>query len=172
MTTTRVVRAGAGLCVVAALAVAVQGAQTSEPARAVPTYTKDVASIIYKNCTTCHRSGEIAPMSLLTYKDARPWAKSIREEVSTGAMPPWHDDPAHGEFTNDRRLSDHEKETIVRWVNAGAPEGDPADLPSQPKYADGWQMGQPDAVFSMTEDYPIPADGTVEYKYFQVQTSF
>ena len=166
------VAAAAGWWIVV-LVVGVRSAQDAgPPSGTAPTFSKDIAPIVYKNCTTCHRPGEIAPMSLLTYKDARPWAKSIREEVSIGAMPPWHADPAHGEFANDRRLSDRDKETIVRWVDAGAPEGDPADLPPQPKYADGWQIGQPDAVFSMNEGYAIPADGTVEYKYFQVQTSF
>src|SRR5262249_18311449 len=124
------------------------------------------------NCATCHRPGEIAPMSLLTYKDARPWAKSIREEVATGAMPPWHADPSHGQFANDRRLNETDKDTILKWVSAGAPEGDPADLPPAPKYVDGWQIGQPDAVVSMNEDYSVPADGTVEYKYFSVPTNF
>jgi hypothetical protein len=164
--------AAIGVCAVV-LTAGVQGAQqTPEATRPVPTYTKDVAPILYKNCTTCHRPGEIAPMSLLTYKDARPWAKSIREEVASGMMPPWHADPAHGRFVNDRRLSDADKDTIVGWASAGAPEGDPADLPAAPKYADGWQIGQPDAIVSMAEDYPIPADGTVEYKYFSVPTTF
>jgi hypothetical protein len=137
-----------------------------------PTFTGDVAPIFYQNCTSCHRPGEIAPMSLLTYKDARPWARAIRDRVSAGTMPPWHADPAHGDFANDRRLTDRDKDTIVRWVDAGAPEGDPANLPPSPRYADGWQIGEPDAVFTMTEDYSIPASGTVEYKYFQVQTNF
>src|SRR5919201_1583317 len=69
-----------------------------------PTFSKDVAPVFYQNCTSCHRPGEIAPMSLLTYKDARPWARAIRERVTAGTMPPWHADPAHGEFANDRRL--------------------------------------------------------------------
>jgi hypothetical protein len=148
--------------------------QYAKPAAAAdaPTFTKDVAPILYKNCTNCHRPGEIAPMSLLTFKDARPWAKSISENVSKGLMPPWHADPAHGQFLNDRRLSDGEKETILTWVAAGAPEGNPADLPAQPKYADGWLMGEPDLVLAMSEDYPIPASGTIEYKYFEVPTNF
>jgi hypothetical protein len=137
-----------------------------------PTFSKDVAPILYKNCTNCHRPGEIAPMSLLTYRDARPWAKSIATRVARGTMPPWHADPAHGEFSNDRRLSAADKDTIERWVNAGAPEGNPADLPTAPVYADGWLIPQPDAVFSMQEDYPIPASGTVAYQYFEVKTNF
>src|SRR5579872_7397774 len=97
--------------------------QAAEPQP--PTFSQDVAPILYKNCTNCHRPGEIAPMSFLTYKDARPWARSIANQVSRGIMPPWHSDPSHGEFLNDRRLSTAEKETIVKWVSAGAPEGDP-----------------------------------------------
>jgi len=161
--------AAASACAVAAVIATVHGARAEGDA---PTFSKDVAPIVFKHCATCHRPGEIAPMSLLSYKDARPWAKSIGEEVSMGAMPPWHADPAHGQFANDRRLSDAEKDTIVRWASAGAPEGDPADLPPTPKFPEGWQIGQPDAVVSMTEDYPVPADGTVEYKYFSVPTNF
>jgi len=138
----------------------------------VPTFTKDVAPIFYKSCTNCHRPGEIGPMALVTYQDARPWAKSIAAKVASGAMPPWHADPAYGAFLNDRRLSDAEKETILKWVSSGAPEGNPAALPAVPKYADGWQIGQPDAVFTIGEDYPVPASGTIEYKYFEVPTNF
>jgi hypothetical protein len=145
---------------------------TQAAAQAAPTFSKDVAPILYKNCTTCHRPGEIAPMSLLTFKDARPWVKSIGTQVEKGAMPPWHADPSHGEFLNDRRLSAAEKDTILSWVNAGAPEGDPKDLPAAPKYAQGWAIGEPDAVFAMQEDYPLPATGTVAYQYFEVPTSF
>jgi hypothetical protein len=137
-----------------------------------PTFSKDVAPILYKSCTTCHRPGEIAPMSLLTFRDARPWVKSIAAQVQKGTMPPWHADPSYGEFLNDRRLSAAEKDTIVRWVNAGAPEGDPRDLPAQPKYAEGWSIGEPDAVFAMQEDYPLPASGTIAYQYFEVPTTF
>lgn len=93
-----------------------------------PTFSRDVAPIFYENCTSCHRPDHIAPMSLLTYKDARPWARSIAAAVRTGTMPPWHADPAIGEFRNERRLSDAQKATILRWVEAGAPEGDPRDL--------------------------------------------
>jgi hypothetical protein len=151
-------------------AVAVAGpASAQSPA---PTYSKDVAPILYKNCTNCHRPGEIAPMSLLTFADSRPWVKSIGARVSKGTMPPWHADPTHGEFLNDRRLSASEKDTILRWVNAGGPEGNPKDLPAQPTYATGWSIGEPDAVLSMQEDYPLPASGTVAYQYFEVPTNF
>jgi len=135
------------------------------------TYSRDVAPILYKNCTNCHRPGEIAPMSLLNYADTRPWAKAIAAQVSRGTMPPWHADPSHGEFLNDRRLSEEDKATIVKWVSAGAPEGDRASAPPTPTYASGWTMGDPDAVFSMQEDYPVPAEGTIAYQYLQVPTN-
>jgi hypothetical protein len=136
-----------------------------------PTFNKDVAPILYKNCTNCHRPGEIAPMPLLTYQDARPWAKSIGRQVSLGAMPPWHGESQHHDFLNDRRLSEAEKATLVGWANGGAPEGDRADLTPAPSYTEGWQIGQPDAVFAINEDYPVRADGTIAYQYFEVPTN-
>lgn len=138
----------------------------------VPTFTKDVAPILYENCASCHRPGEIAPMSLLTYKDARPWAKAIRDEVSDGTMPPWHADPKHGTFLNDRSLSDAEKVTLTRWANGGAPEGDPNDLPALPPFVEGWQLGEPDTVLQLPVEYRVPADGFVEYEYFEIPTNF
>src|SRR6476469_11268231 len=116
------------LCVAGAMHLAAQST-TPGGASSTPTFARDVAPIFYKNCTNCHRPGELAPMSLLTYKDARPWAKSIATNVSKGAMPPWHADPKHGEFLNDRRLSDKDKATLVAWASGGAPEGNAADLP-------------------------------------------
>jgi hypothetical protein len=138
----------------------------------IVTFNKDVAPILYKNCAECHRAGEIAPMSLITYKEARPWARSIKEKVLVREMPPWHADPRHGQFLNDRRLSQQDVDTIVAWVDQGAKEGEPGDLPAPPKYPDGWNIGKPDAVFYLPEEYPVPADGVVEYKYFTVDTKF
>src|ERR1044071_4313657 len=86
------------------------------------TFSKDVAPILFKNCASCHRQGELAPMSLLTYKDARPWARSIREKVVTRQMPPWHADPSYGHFINDARLSQEEIDTIAGWADGGAKE--------------------------------------------------
>src|SRR4051812_12814916 len=177
---TRTTVAAATFALIAGVVSATLGAQSPKAttvraatttAGALPTFAKDVAPIFYKNCTNCHRPGEIAPMSLLTYKDARPWAKSIATQVGKGAMPPWHADPSHGEFLNDRRLSAAEKDTIVKWASSGAPEGKPSDLPAAPTYATEWTIGQPDAVFSMAEDYPIPAEGTIAYQYFEVPTN-
>ena len=147
-------------------------AAAPERAATVPTFARDVAPILYKNCTSCHRPGEIAPMSLLTYEDARPYAQSIRDEVGEGHMPPWHADAPAGTFENERRLSEADRNTLFDWIDGGAPKGDPKDLPPQPHYADGWMIGKPDAVFEMQEDYKIPAKGTIAYEYFYIPTNF
>jgi mono/diheme cytochrome c family protein len=140
---------------------------------AAVTFTRDVAPILYANCATCHRPGEMAPMSLMTYKEVRPWAKSIREKVLNREMPPWFADPNHGEFRNDPSLTQQQLDTIRAWVDAGAKEGDPKDLPAAPKFSDtGWKFGEPDAVFSLTEEAEIPADGAVPYRYWAVPTNF
>lgn len=137
------------------------------------TFTKDVASILHKNCATCHRAGEIAPMSLLTFKDVRPWAKSIREVVVERRMPPWLADPNHGEFKNDSRLSQKDIDTIVAWVDGGAKEGDPKDMPKAPTFpSEGWKRGTPDVVLSMTVEASVPSDGVVAYRHFAVPTNF
>lgn len=136
------------------------------------TFTKDVAPIFYKNCVSCHRAGEVAPMSLITYKEARPWARSIKEKVAMRVMPPWHADPHYGPYANDRTMTAQEVDTVVAWVDQGAKEGDPRDLPAPPAFADGWNIGKPDAVFHMPEEYNVPASGVVEYKYFSVKTDF
>src|SRR6266436_3594586 len=103
-------------------------------AAAAPTFSKDVAPILYQRCVQCHRPNDIAPMSLLDYKSARPWAKAIREAVLSRKMPPWFADPHYGAFSNDARLADREIETVKAWVDAGAPEGDARDLPPAPVF--------------------------------------
>jgi len=162
----------AALAAVPLVTTILTAAAAAQAPAAVPTFTKDVAPILYKNCTTCHRPGEIAPMSLLTYEDARPYAKAIRDEIGEGHMPPWHADAPAGTFENERRLGDADKKTILDWIAGGAPRGNPRDQPPQPQYADGWQIGKPDVVFEMQEDYKIPAKGTVEYEYFYIPTNF
>ena len=156
-----------------ALAVAgLVGHAASVSAQPTPTFSKDVAPILYKNCANCHRAGEIGPMPLLSYKDARPYARAISTRVENGTMPPWHaDDPSRTRFLNDRSLSSAEKDVLVRWARGGAPEGNPKDLPAPPQFADGWMMGKPEAVFTMQEDYPIPASGTLDYKFFEIPTN-
>jgi mono/diheme cytochrome c family protein len=142
------------------------------PASATPTFARDVAPILYKNCVACHRQGEIAPMSLITYAEVRPWARAIRQATAQGIMPPWHADAPPGTFENERRLTDEEKDVIARWAAAGAPEGDPKDLPAPPTFSEGWRIGTPDVVLEMQEEYAVPASGTVEYEYFYIPTNF
>jgi len=130
------------------------------------TFAKDVAPILQERCQECHRKGTAAPMSLVTYEETRPWAKSIRQRVITRNMPPWHIDQTVGiqHFQNDRSLSEAQIATIVRWVDAGAPLGNPSDMPAQKQWPDeeGWQLakqyGQPDLVLK-SESYTMPAHG-------------
>jgi hypothetical protein len=137
-----------------------------------PTYSKNVARILNDRCVECHRAGEIAPMAFTNYKEVRPWAKAIKDRVAVRAMPPWLADPAHGQFKNDRRLSEQDINTISAWAAAGAPEGDPADLPPAPAFVNGWNIGKPDQIFDIGKDYDVPAEGTVAYQYFRVPTNF
>ena len=127
------------------------------------TFTKDVAPILNENCVYCHRPGEVAPFSMLSYRETRPWARSLRQEVLTKRMPPWYADPHYGSFSNDKMLTDDEIRTLVSWVDAGAPEGNPADLGPLPEFAEGWQIGTPDLVVTMTEPYDLPAEGEIPY---------
>jgi len=143
--------------------VLVPAGMTQAPSSASVTYSADVAPILYENCVACHRPGEVAPFSMLTYADTRPWARSIRQEVLRGTMPPWYAHPDFGTFSNDKTLSAADLRTIVEWVDAGAPEGDPSDLPEPPQFAEGWQIGTPDLVVTVTEPYAIPAEGEVPY---------
>ncbi|MGE0129642.1 MAG: cytochrome c [Blastocatellales bacterium] len=136
------------------------------------TFNKDVAPIFFKNCAECHRPGENAPFSALSFKDVRPWAKSIREKVASRAMPPWHADPHFGQWANERRLSQSEIDTITAWVDGGAKEGAPKDLPPAPKFIEGWGIGKPDVVLSMPEAFTVEATGPDEYQYFEVPTDF
>ena len=146
-------------------------ASASDAKKAV-TFTKDVAPIFNKHCADCHRPNDMAPMSLLTYKDARAWARSIKEKVVTRQMPPWHADPHYGQFSNDRTLAQQDIDTIVAWVDQGAKEGNAKDLPAQPSFPTDWKIGKPDVVLSMQEDYTLEASGSDEYINFTMPTSF
>lgn len=139
---------------------------------ASPTFHKDVEPILQKRCQMCHRTGEAAPMSLLTYEQTRPWAKGIRTSVLTGKMPPWTPDPHYGKFSNDLSLSPTEKEILVAWVDAGAPEGNEADAPKPVAFNEGWRIAKPDMVFEMPEEFDVPAKGVIDYQYIPVATHF
>jgi hypothetical protein len=152
----------------AALAAASAWATAGPPA----SFQKDVLPILQQRCLECHRPGEIAPMSLLTYADARPWAKSIRQAVITRKMPPWLADPKYGHLANDRSLTQPEIDTLVSWVDGGAVEGDPKDAPPPPSRPQNWTIGTPDAVIEMRKPFPIPAQGIIDYQYIILPTHF
>jgi mono/diheme cytochrome c family protein len=157
-------------------AAAILSAQTSSSAAdspaSPPSFTKDVAPILYASCAGCHRPGEVAPMSLLSYEEVRPWAKSIRKKVTSREMPPWGADPHFGTFKDDRSLSEAQIQTIAAWVDAGAPKGRDADLPPVPAVASGWSRGEPDVVIEMPVDFAIPAEGEVPVIDFFTRAPF
>jgi hypothetical protein len=145
-------------------------------ASAPVTFNRDILPIFQKNCQACHRPGEIGPMPLLTYENARPWAKAIKAEVLARKMPPWFADPRYGHFQNDRRLSNADVAKIAAWVDAGSldgdpPEGAPKDQPPPLAWTEGWNI-RADEVFQMPEPYNIPAKGTLDYVYIVVPTGF
>src|SRR5499426_4759000 len=140
--------------------------------KAAVTFNKDVAPIFFKNCVECHRPGEAAPMSLLSYKEARPWARSIREKVVSREMPPWHADPRVGQFSNNPLLTQAEIDAITAWVDGGAKEGDPRDLPPAPKFVEGWRIGQPDLILKTPEEFTLEATGPDEYRHTMIDPGF
>lgn len=122
------------------------------------TYSKDVAPIINQYCVSCHRPEQVGPMSLMSHKEIRPWAKSIRRKVSEKTMPPWHATKYKIGFSNDRSLSQEQIDTIITWIDSGMKKGDPADLPPMPEFSDGkWQLGEPDMIVTLPE-ITIPGD--------------
>ena len=133
-----------------------------------PTFTRDVAPIVFTKCAACHRAGEVAPMTLTSYDDVRPWAKVIKNKVVSREMPPWGADPAHSlKMRNDRSLSQAQIDTIVAWVDGGAPKGSDADLPPLPAFAEGWTFGrEPDAILEMPVAFAIPAEGELGVQMF------
>jgi len=141
---------------------------------AVPTFTKDVAPIVFDKCASCHRRGEVAPMTLTSYEEVRPWAKVIKNKVVAREMPPWFADPAHTlRMRNDRSLSQAQIDTIVAWVEGGAPKGSDADLPPLPKFAEGWTAGrEPDYVLEMPVEFSIPAEGELGVQMFYSKVPF
>src|SRR5260370_12907329 len=139
------------------------------------TYAKQVSRILQKNCQECHRPGQIGPMSLLSYNDAVNWSGTIKEVVEDNRMPPWHADPRFGKWSNDRRLSPEDRDTLLAWLNGGLARGDDKDLPSPRAFPEGWHIGQPDVVVDMPRAVEVRAtapDGGVSYQYFVVPTGF
>jgi len=149
----------------AAIGLVLLGSIVTLPTRAAAqqvTFTKDVAPILHRSCASCHRPGDIAPMALVTYSDVRPWARAIKDRVARRQMPPWFIDRHIGiqQYKNDPSLSDIEIATIVGWVDAGAPQGNPAEMPPAPQFGshDGWDIGVPDVVVRYPA-YTVPATG-------------
>jgi hypothetical protein len=136
------------------------------------TFNRDVLPILQKNCQGCHRPGEAAPVSFLTYSETRPWAKAIRESVRLRKMPPWFADPHVGKFANDRSLSPSDIETLAKWADTGAAEGSPSDAPAPMKFVSGWNIGVPDMVVEMPKPYQVAAKGTIDYTYYVIPTGF
>ena len=166
--------AAAGLFLAALLAVPATAVAQTPTARGAVTFAKDVAPILQRSCQVCHRPGSIAPMSLLTYQEVRPWARAIKQRTGLREMPPWHIDRNVGisKFKDDRSLSDEEIATIATWVDAGAPLGNPADMPPPRKFedVDKWHIGTPDLVVSLPKDQIVPAAGPDKWLDILVDT--
>jgi mono/diheme cytochrome c family protein len=168
-------RAALPLLLAASWAAAASGQQA--PAAGAPvTFAKDVAPILQRACQSCHRPGAIAPMPLITYQDARPWARAIKEKVAAREMPPWYIDRHVGiqKFKDDPSLSDAEIATIARWVDSGAPQGSAADMPPTRQFSDvdKWHIGKPDLVVSLPKPYELRANGPDEFYDIDVDPGF
>ena len=150
------------------IGVVVDGPRATPAAQAPVTFSEHIAPIVFNNCSGCHRPGEAAPFSLLSYRDARPLAKAIASATASRVMPPWKAGPSDYEFANARRLSAEQIATIQRWVADGAPEGDPKKLPPLPHFTEGWQLGPPDLAVTMSEPFDVPATGPDVYRNFVV----
>ncbi|MFW6206583.1 MAG: hypothetical protein ACOC5J_01475, partial [Gemmatimonadota bacterium] len=138
-----------------------------------PTYHGEVSRVMQANCVMCHRDGGIAPFSLEEYETASAMAPMIEVMVSEGRMPPWFANPEYGRWANDRSLTDADRQTLLSWARAGAPEGEPADAPPPAEFVEGWMLGEaPDTVIPIPEVQEIPAEGVVDYRYVYVKTDF
>jgi peroxiredoxin len=145
------------------------GRVNREPATGDVTYTKSIAPILDEHCVRCHREGEVAPFALTSYEEVLGWGDTIVEVTRNERMPPWHANPAHGQFGNDARLPDEAKELIATWVKNGSPQGDPADRPAPPTFVDGWQIPKPDILLEMPRSFDVPARGVVPYQHFYIE---
>ena len=136
------------------------------------TFYKDVMPVLQKDCQSCHRPGEAAPMSFTSYESTRPWAKAIKTAVLTKKMPPWFADPHYGKFSNDRTLPQAEIDTLVAWADNGAAAGNPSDAPKPMSWVQGWRIQKPDTVIKMPVAFEVPAKGTIDYQYVIIPTGF
>lgn len=143
-------------------------AATPTATQGSPNFSEHVAPIVFNRCATCHRPGEAAPFSLLSYEDVRKRGKLIASVTQSRYMPPWLGASEMGPFRDDRRLTDAEIRTIQEWVQAGMPEGNPSKMPKVPIFTPGWQLGQPDLIVSMPEAFEIPADGPDVFRNFAI----
>ena len=151
---------GAGLLGV----LATRAADGSKPQ--APTFTKDIAPILFAHCAPCHRPGEAAPFPLLSYDDAKKWAAQIAVVTKARTMPPWKPGPSDHAFLDDTHLTDDQIQAIRDWQESGMKEGDPAALPAAPRFESGWRLGPPDLVVKMAAAFPVPADGRDIYRNF------
>lgn len=136
------------------------------------TFTKDVAPILQKNCQTCHNPEGIAPLSLLTYRQAKGWSKMIREVVETKRMPPWHANPDIGHFSNDRSMPQEEIDTLIKWMETGYKRGDAADMPAPVEFKTEWRIDEPDVILEMPEQVEIQPSGVMPYVNIEIPTGF
>ena len=152
--------------------VAANGVFAAEAAEGMPTFAKDVAPILYENCVVCHRDGEVAPMQLISFQEVRPWSRAIKEKVVNREMPPWLADSRYGRFANDRSLAQEDIDTIVAWVDGGAPRGNDADLPVVPELPKGWAWDDPDVIVEMPIEFQLPAEGEVQMQHIYNHSPF
>jgi hypothetical protein len=167
------------LCTAACLLGQMAGMASHAPNATIPvtkpsnvTFSKDIAPIVQQHCQSCHRPGEGTPFSMMTYEEARPWATAMKQMVVTRAMPPWFEDGHTEKFENNRSLTQAQIDTIAAWVDAGAPKGDPKDLPPLLDFVSGWTIPKPDKIFQLPRPFSIPATGIMDYQYVIVPTGF
>ncbi len=147
------------------------GAIAAAATSGTATFNKDVLPVLQKNCQSCHRPGEVAPMSFLTYQETRPWAKAMKAAVLSQKMPPWFADAKYGHFQNERRLSEADTKALVSWADNGSPEGDAKDKPAPVSFVQGWNI-KPDVTVEMPTPFEVPASGILEYQYIVIPTHF
>ena len=175
--TTRTVLALASAALLVALVARgeapVQAQNAPAPSRAEGrvTFTETIAPIVYDNCVSCHRPGEAAPFSLISYEDVRNRGALIASVTAARYMPPWQATHGFGEFEDERRLTDAQIQAIATWVKSGMPQGDPAQMPALPKFTSGWRLGTPDLVLEMPQEFEVPASGPDIFRNFVIPSS-